>query len=254
MGGKPAWVGIAPSPKVFEQLDPEEVSVLALLAWSTATKRPVTSLDVAALPDRNGKQLGLTEAKSITRTLMDLKIVSTLGMNNDRPLSVFLGGFQPAAARRPASGPYQGSPDRPVKRFEGRPSAAAPRGASARPQKSGQIVENKASGLPNLETTPKTPGFVAAEAQKLREAQAKVEGGRFQGDLVDAATERKRILEARVSLYERWLNLEPAHPVLPKVLARKRKALPELAYQLERARAKQAELEAEQAAEGRTGE
>lgn len=100
-GHKPAWVGIAPSPKVFDQLDFEETRVLALLAWCAATNRPVTSLDVAALSDRNGNPLGIEDAKSITETLSNLKIASVLGMRNEKPLSVFLGGYQPRGGGYP---------------------------------------------------------------------------------------------------------------------------------------------------------
>ncbi|MFE0472724.1 hypothetical protein ACFW2V_14015 [Streptomyces sp. NPDC058947] len=214
MNGKQGWVGIPPSPKVFEQLDQEEVSVLALLAWSSATNRPVTSRDLAALPDRNGTALGAIEAKHITKTLSELKIASVLGMNNDRPLSVFLGGFQPASTAR-----------RPVPPRLDYPKAVAD-----------QVIENKSGGLPALRTTSLTPAFVPKEAKLLREAQAKVDSGAFGDDRVGAAIERKRILEARIDLYQRWLTLERSHPVLAKFLERKRKALPELRFQLERAR------------------
>lgn len=214
VNGKQGWVGIAPSPKVFEQLDQEEISVLALLAWSSATNRPVTSRDVAALPDRNGTALGVAEAKNITKTLTDLKIASVLGMNNDRPLSVFLGGFQPAAAAKRSVPPRQHYP-------------------KAEPD---QLIENRTGGLPALRTTAMTPAFVPVEAQRLRAAQVRVDSGEFGDDKVGAAVERKRILEERIGLYQRWLNLERSHSVLAQFLERKRRALPELEYQLERAR------------------
>lgn len=214
VNGKQGWTGIVPSPKVFEGLDFEEISVLALLAWASAANRPVTARDVASLPDRNGSPLGQREAEDITRELTNLGVISVRGMHNDRPLSVFVGGFQPAsAARRP-----------------GLPRMDYPK---AEPD---QLIENKAGNLPPLRTTRLTPAFVPGEAKKLREALLRVEAGHFGDDLVSAAAERKRILEERIALYRRWLNLESNHPVLGKFLERKLKALPELEYQLERAR------------------
>ena len=218
MNGKPAWVGIAPSPAVFSQLDPEETTVLAFLAWSSVSRRPVKAADVAALPDRDGKPLGIIEAKGVVRGLKELHIASVLGMNNDRPLSVFLGGFQPPSATRPPAYP------------------------KAEPKR---VIENRTSGLSALKTTALTPAFVVAEAEKLRADQAAVEAGSFGDDLVGAAVERKRILADRIGLYQRWLAIEPGHLILPKFLERKRKALPELEFQVERARVKQAELAAE---------
>lgn len=111
-----------------------------------------------------------------------------------------------------------------------------------------QLIENKAGGLPALKTTRLTPAFVPERAAQLRKAQAEVEAGSFGTDLIGAATERLRILRDRIALYKEWLEVEPNHPFLWKVLERKRKALPELEYQLERARVKQAELNAENAA------
>jgi hypothetical protein len=218
VNGKQLWTGVPPSPRIFGQLDQEEVSVLALLAWSFATRQPVTSRDLAQLPDRNGTALGVVEAKHITRTLADLKIASVRGMNNDRPLAIFLGGFQPASAvSRPGAARFDRQPDYP----------------KAEPD---QLIENKSGGLPALRTTGLTPTFVPVEVRRLRDAQLKVDSGAFGDDRVGAAVERKRILEARIALYERWVSMERSHPVLPKVLARKRKALPELEYQLQRAR------------------
>src|ERR1044072_2078541 len=97
---KQPWTGIAPSPTVLGQLDYEEMAVLALLSWSTATNRPVTSLDVANLEDRDGKKLGPAEAKDIVLQLGDLKIASVDGMGNDRPMSVRLGGLVPRMPRK----------------------------------------------------------------------------------------------------------------------------------------------------------
>lgn len=241
MNGKSGWTGVAPSPQVIAQLDPEETAVLALLAWSLATNRPVTSTDLAELLDRRGEKLGLAEARNITKTLADLKVASVLGMNNDRPLSIFLGGFQPSSAvRRTDSG------------YSGRPGTGAPRPGMARSlnypkAEEGLIIENKSGGLPNLRTTAKTPAFVPEEAKKLRERQVANEGGKHGDNLVAAAVERRDILAGRIALYERWLTIEYSHPILGKVLARKRKALSELEFQLERAKVKQAELEAERA-------
>jgi hypothetical protein len=226
VNGKPAWVGIAPTPQVFRQLDPEETTVLAFLAWSTASRRRVTANEVAALPDRDDKPLGIGEAKAIVRSLAELKIASVLGMNNDRPLSVFLGGFQAPSGPRPAFPPTRTEP-------------------KAEPK---LLIENRTSGLPELKTTSSTPAYVPTEAAKLRTAQAAVEGGEFGEDLVAAAEERKRILVERIGLYERWRAAEPGHSILPKFLERKRKALPELEFQIERARVKQAERDAEAAA------
>lgn len=240
MNGKQAWTGVAPSPQVIAQLDPEEISVLALLAWSSATNRPVTSTDLADLPDRHGKKLGIAEARAVTKNLAEMKVASVLGMNNDRPLSVFLGGFQPSsAARRPDSS-----------RPGGYAGPGAGRSLNYPKAEEGLVIENKAGGLPALRTTFKTPAFVPVEAQKLRDRQAANEGGKHGDNLIAAAIERRDILAGRIALYERWLTIEFSHPILGKVLARKRKALPELEFQLERAKVKQAELEAERASQG----
>lgn len=256
---KPTWTGIAPTPRIFEQLDQEEISVLALLAWASATNRPITSAEIAALPDRNGNRLGLQEAKHITKTLANMKVVSVLGMNNDFPLSVFLGGFQPRSAsrfndtrsprtlppgargatarpaapgqtahRQPARSPFREPGQVPA------PVQAAPRLKLTRKQLGdGPVIENKTNELPKLRATNKTPDFVPREAGRLRAAQVRMESGEFGDDLVAAARERLRILEERIALYQRWLKEEPDHPALPAFLERKRKALPELRRQIE---------------------
>lgn len=267
------WVGIPPSPQVFAQLDPEATAVLALLTWSFGTNRPVTASQLAALPDRNGQPLGVLEAKRIVRELSDLRIASVRGMNNDLPLRVFLGGFQPASARRaaearpapqgrpvpaPTGAPVFQRPAPPVgrqprvrRRYERakpelvkNPPKSGYEGPMSRPK---QMIEKRADGLPYLRTTENSPQFVLREARHLRARQLAVESAGRSDDLVKAATERLRILTDRIGLYERWLAAEPAHWVLAEHLARKRKAVPELEYQLERAKVKQAERETENA-------
>lgn len=274
VNGKQGWTGVAPSPKVFEQLDFEEISVLALLAWSSATNRPVTSRDVAALPDRDGNPLGLEDARNITETLSSLKIASVLGMRNEKPLSVFLGGFQPRGggypresfkdARggrpQPRSGSSYGDvraaqPTRLPRPATERPvfidpETGRPRGTNQTPPKppaprpklpkvspdQGQLIESKSKLLPQLRTTSATPDFVEPAARSLRAAQMEVEAGKYRDDPVRAAEERLRILRERINLYERWLRAEPRHRVLAAFLEQKRKALPELEFQLERVR------------------
>lgn len=269
MHQKQPWTGVAPSPAVLGQLDPEQLSVLALLAWSTATNRPVTSQDVAEVRDRNGRPLGHAEAITITDGLSRLKVASVLGMRNDKPLGIFLGGFQPRGAaraqtaahsrgtegrfssdRRPDTRPqfrepHAGQPRPSGQRGPGRPG---PRADKPVPRHEGDLIEHKwAQDKPQLRTTNRTPAFVLREATQLKADQARVESKDFPGDQVAAAEERLRILKARVGLYERWRKVEPRHDVLPAFLARKRKALPELEYQLERSRVKKTELESEQA-------
>ena len=210
MEEKKKWIGVAPTPKVFAVLDLEEIAVLALLSWSAAANRPVLAEDIAALPDRDDKPLGPSEARQIVERLAALKIVSVLGMNTPRPLSVFLGGFQPKA--KPAFRPsYPTAP-------------------------SGARIET------GLLTTGKTPAFVIEESQKLRDAQAVIEQGEHGLDLVGAATERLRILNGRIALYRRWLVVESKHPRLREFLDKKVRAVSEMEFQLERAAAKQREL------------
>lgn len=216
---KPKWVGIAPSPKVFEQLDHEETTVLAYLAWVSASKRQAFAADVASLPDRHGQPLGSREAMQITRTLANLKIASVLGMNNDRALSILIGGFQPFSARRP---------DRPAAVPEGRSGSDHPK---ARP---GLPMEHSTGNLEALKTTRSTPAFVPAESKKLRDELNRI--AKSSMSPVRAAIARKEILVARISLYERWLALEPNHPTLAGWLERKRKALPELERDIQQAR------------------
>lgn len=247
MNGKRAWTGVAPSPKIFAELDPEETAVLALLAWCFATRRSVTSRDLAALPDRNGRPLGLTASRSITEALADMGIASVLGMNNDRPLSIFLGGYQPASRRFEAPRPAVRE-QAPAPRKESRPVApppskkngkrVIPRSQSKAPSKpgSGWGIDHDRRVEATLAATPRTPEYVLKEARKLRERQLRVESAESGLGLVEAAEERLRILEDRISLYERWLGDEPTHPTLAASLKRKRKAVPELRFQLERAR------------------
>lgn len=248
MNEKQPWTGIAPSPTVLGQLDYEEMAVLALLSWSTAANRPVTSVDVANLEDRDGKKLGPEEAKDIVRQLGDLKIVSVYGMSNERPMSVRLGGFVPRVPRR--FDDRRPAPQR---------SAPAPRSAPAaarRPESRSKPPQGKRGGTPpwvlkerrvetGLAVSPRTPDYVLPEATRLREEQIRIESGDFSGTLVEQAQARLSVLEGRIRLYERWLRDEPRHPGLPGALAKKRKAVPELKFQIERAAVKQAELAAE---------
>ena len=242
MNERPArtWTGIPPSAAVLAKLDYEEMAVLALLSWSSVTNRPVTSADVASLRDRDGTALGPGEAKDIVQSLSRARIMSVFGMNNERPLSVLLGGFQPRQSRRPAfaarsSVPHGIAPQRKFTPRPGRPAGAPPC----------KWVFKSRRVETGLEMTPSTPPYVMTGAAKLREEQAAVEGGAFGGNLVAAAEARLGVLRGRIALYERWLESEPGHPSLAKVLDKKRKAVPEMEYQIERARVKQAELEAE---------
>lgn len=256
-GKQAAWVGVPPSPQVFDQIDTEEITVLAFLTWASAANRPVTASDLAKLPDRDGKALGIIEAKTIVRSLKDLKIVSVLGMNNEKPLGVFIGGFQPAAAaRRPTP---TGLTTTPAPRAPGMRPAGMPGG---RPGTPGRAIPPSQSKAPRnepdkwgisrdrriestLAATDRTPAFVLEEVSKLRDRQLAIEANAGKQDLVEAAQARLKILLDRISLYERWLAAEPQHPTLRSFIAKKRKAVPEMKYQLERAPVKKAELEAE---------
>lgn len=248
MNEKQIWTGIAPSPTVLGQLDYEEMAVLALLSWSTATNRPVTSLDVAEIVDRDGKKLGPSEARKIVQDLGDMKIVSVYGMSNERPMSVRLGGFVPRVPRKfedRRPGPQRFTP--------------APRSAPAatrRPEGRSKPPQGKRGGTPpwvlkerrvetGLAVSPRTPEYVLPEATRLREEQIRIESGEFSGTLVEQAEARLAVLEGRIRLYEKWLRDEPRHPALPGALEKKRKAVPEMKFQIERAAVKQAEMAAE---------
>lgn len=247
MNEKQYWTGIAPSAAVLAQLDYEEMAVLALLSWCTATSQPVTSTDVANLADRDGKPIGLTEAREIVQHLAEMKVASVFGMSNDRPMSVRLGGFQPRTPRRFAD-------DR-------KPAAMRPAGPPVRrPEVRKPMGSHKQTGTPpwvlkekrvetGLEVTPRTPAYVLPEAARLREAQVRIETGQVEGTLVDKAKARLMVLQGRIALYERWLGDEPKHPTLARVLDKKRNAVPEMKFQIDRAQIKQRELEAEAHAE-----
>lgn len=243
MNEKQPWTGIAPSPTVLAHLDYEEVTALALLSWSSAVNCPVTSADVADLKDRDGNRLGREEAQEIVKHLSELKIVSVFGMSNERPMSIRLGGFQPRVPRRFLN-------DRRPAMATAR-SVPPPRRPDA-PRKSG--APHKSGGTPpwvlkerrvetGLEITVRTPSYVQGEAAALRSEQVSVEGGAYHDDRVGAARVRLGILLKRISLYERWLKDEPTHPSLAAALEKKRKAVPEMEFQIERAKVKQAELE-----------
>lgn len=278
--GRPTWTGIIPTPKVFEQLDYEETSVLALLAWSVASNRPVTASDVASLPDRNGEPLGRAEAKVITQRLTDLGILSVLGMHNDRALGIFVGGFQPLAALKASQHAAGRSAFSPGGRPEFSSSTPAQRSHIAPPPRArhsqstpgspaytstrpGKPTERRSGPPPfprerrierDLGATTRTPTWVIEEAHKLRDRQTELESGTTELPLVKAAEERLNILKSRIDLYQRWLRAEPSHPTLRPVLRRKRAALPELRYQLERARMPGgSKREQKRKAEGRDG-
>ena len=243
MNEKQHWTGVAPSAAVLSQLDFEETSVLALLTWCTAANQPVTSADVARLADRDGKALGVEEAREIVQHLSEMKVVSVFGMGNDRPMSIRVGGFQPRIPKRFADHRANG--------------AAAPRGVPAqrRPETRRPMPGRKQGGTPpwilkdrrvetGLAATPHTPAYVLPEAARLRERQIKVENGSLTGTLVEQAQARLDVLLGRIDLYERWLKDEPRHRELPGILAKKRAAVAEMKFQVERAQVKQAELEA----------
>lgn len=234
------WTGIAPSAAALSQLDYEEMSVLALLSWCSVTNRPVTSADLATIKDRDGTPLGIEEAREIVRNLTEMRIMSVLGMANARPLSVLLGGFQPrSGARRPGApfrtaAPHAAPPSRKPGQRPGRNQAPAYK----------WVFKNRRVET-GLEMSPGTPSFVMPEAERLRKAQLDIEQGLHGDDLVAAANGRLGVLKSRIALYERWLRNEPGHPTLAKVLEKKRNAVPELEFQVERAQVKQAELEKE---------
>lgn len=247
MNEKQHWTGVAPSPRVLAQLDFEETAVLALLSWCTAANRPVTSTDVASLEDRDGKPIGVSEAREIVKTLGDKKIVSVFGMGNDRPMSIRVGGFQPRTPRK-------FDDRRPVLRSSAPPQRtfSGPRRTDSPPRKG--APSRKPTGTPpwvlkerrvetGLAVTFRTPAYVLPEAARLREEQIRIESGTFPGSLVEQAQARLDVLKGRISLYERWLKDEPGHRELPGALEKKRRAVPEMQFQVERAAVKQAELE-----------
>lgn len=263
MSEKPNWTGIAPSPAVLAQLDYEEMATLALLCWSTAANQPVTAANIADLEDRDGTKLGIDEAREIVKHLGDMKIASVFGMGNERPMSVRVGGFQPRAPRnfgsdrrpagntsftqnRPArtSGPVR--TDRPVRteRTE-RPRWANP---SNKPTAKHPWLLKQHRVETGLEVTPKTPAYVSEEAAKLRKEQVDIESGAYGNDLVGAAKARLNVLMRRIALYSRWLKDEPNHPRLASILEKKRKAVPEMEFQIERAKVKQMNPEEERRA------
>lgn len=240
MNEKPNWTGIEPSPAALETLDYEEMATLALLCWSSASNQPVTAKDVAALKDRDGVALGIGEARDIVRHLGDLKIVSVFGMGNERPMSVRVGGFRPRMPRTAFT------PDR-------RPATAstsvrtAPRKAPGPRKQTGTppwvLKERRVET--GLEITDTTPEYVRNIAAKLRARQVGIESGSHGDDLVGAAEARLDILMGRIALYEQWLLDEPKHPKLRAILDKKRKAVPEMKFQIERAKAKQVEADGE---------
>jgi hypothetical protein len=241
MNERQIWTGIAPSPKVLAQLDYEEMATLALLSWSTAANRPVTSADVAELEDRDGNKLGLEEARDIVKNLGDMKVVSVYGMGNDRPMSVRVGGFQSRTPRRFTDDRRPSAP----RAVTPAPRRAAPvRGPQQKKGTPPWVLKDRRVEA-GLEITPRTPDYVLPESTLLRKAQVGIESGGFAGTLVEAAEARLAVLRGRIALYERWLKDEPRHATLSAVLAKKRKAVPELEFQVERARVKQAELETE---------
>jgi len=240
---------VAPSPRVLAELDYEQMAVLALLSWCTAANQPVTSTDVASLEDRNGKPIGMDEAREIVRDLGDMKVVSVFGMGNDRPMSVRVGGFQPRIPkrfddRRPAAPRAATAP----RQFSGGRQDSRPRKTAMAPRKPGGTppwVLKERRVETGLAVTPRTPAYVLPEAARLRDEQIRIEGGDFKGTLVEQARARLAVLEGRIRLYERWMRDEPGHRELPGVLAKKRKAVPEMKFQIDRAAVKQAELESE---------
>lgn len=236
MDERKRWEGVAPTPRVIAELDFEETAVLAYLAWSAGTNRPVRATDVAQIPDRNGHQLGLEDARQTVERLNRMKILSVLGMRTTEPLSIFLGGFQPR--QRPADRPAPS-----IRPFQQpAPRAARPPQRPQRAPGKQPWVKKSARIESDLAATGQTPGFVFTESEALKAAQVKVESGAFGDRLADAAKERLRILEGRIGLYERWLKAEPGHPKLAGFLRRKRDALPEMKYQVERAEIKEREL------------
>lgn len=249
MNEKQHWTGVAPSNRVLAQLDYEEMAVLALLTWSTAANQAVTSVDVANLSDRDGKPIGLAEAREIVQNLGEMKVVSVFGMGNDRPMSIRVGGFQPRTPRkfddrRPAALRSVAAP----RQFPGGRQDARPRKSAVPPRKQTGTppwVLKERRVETGLAVTPRTPEYVLPEAAKLREEQMRIEGGDFPGTLVEQAKARLSVLEGRIRLYERWMRDEPGHRELPGILAKKRKAVPEMRFQIERAAVKQAELESE---------
>lgn len=254
MNEKSTWTGIAPSPAVLARLDYEEMATLALLCWSSASNRPVTAADVASLRDRDDLEMGIDEARDIVKRLGLMKVVSVFGMANERPMSVRVGGFQPRTPRsfggdrRPATG----APERPSS--TGRPSFAERSTPAERPARARYNQWANGPGKPTakhpwllkqhrvetgLEVTPRTPSYVSEAATRLRTEQVAIEGGNYGDDLVGAAKARLDVLLGRIALYERWLKDEPGHPKLAKILEKKRKAVPEMKFQIERAKAKQ---------------
>lgn len=245
MNEKQQWTGVAPSPAVLAQLDYEQMAVLALLAWCTAANQPVTSADVARLEDRDGKPLGLTEAREIVQHFGEAKIVSVFGMSNDRPMSVRVGGFQPRVPKRFAD-------HRPALPAQHRPETrrpAGPRRSDATPPWVRAAQRKPFRVETGLEVTDRSPAYVLTEAAELRERQLRIENGTLTGTLTEQAMVRLEVLRGRIGLYERWLRDEPRHPSLAAVLMKKRAAVPEMEFQVERARIKQAELEASSSAD-----
>jgi hypothetical protein len=226
---KKRWEGVAPSPAIVGSLDEEEAKVLALLAWSVAVHQPVTSTDLANIKDRNGEPIGIDDARSIVADLMEMRLTSVLGMRNENPLSIFLGGFRP----KPGSPTFS----RPETRRSPVRSRTAPAPRPGTPAKAAPANFKAVRIDKGLMSTPNTPDFVVKAAEKLKTDFVKVRDPEAALSRVQRAEEHLRIMEARIALYEHWLTTED-RPDIRDAIEQKRASLPTLKKQLEQAREK----------------
>lgn len=239
------WIGVTPAPAILGLLDYEEMAVFALLAWSMATNRPVTAKDLAALLDRDERKLGAEEVREITRRLdHDFKMASVRGLNNEYPLGIRLGGFQPPHVRRSPSD----APDKRNQNASARKTSDSKGRSGPGEKTNAQIpfVRNDRRVETSLSTTDNTPAYVMEEALKLRARESAIQNGEFGDDAIKAAEARLEILYDRIKLYERWLRDE-SRPDLPKILLKKYRAVEDVKFRLNQSRIKRA---AEQATEG----
>jgi len=247
---KKPWEGIAPDPQVFYQLDMEQITVLAHIAWCSAARRPILLTDLVRLPGEDDAPLGYDNVIDIIESLVELNICSVRNhykreaRTGQLPLSVFVGGFQkrfPPVTGNGASftPPVPVSAPAPVQRT----TPFVPRSERPKTQRYFPPQANLEDRV-LIETgvyvrKSKTPPHILDGFAELKKKVHATETSTELGPVEKVAAMHK-LAEERVVLYKRLLKSNPNNEKIAGVLAKKKKIAEELKVQLDNVRRREA--------------
>ena len=251
---KKPWEGIAPDPQVFYQLDFEQITVLAHIAWCSAARRPILLPDLVNLPGDNGDEpprpLGHDNVIDIIESLVAMNVCSVRNhykreaRSGDLPLSVFVGGFQkrfpPITGNGSSFTPRVPATQAPPaqRNFREEPRKEKP------PQQRYYPPQVDPDDRVLIETgvyarKSKTPAYIIDGFSELKKEIVATETSTELGP-VEKVEAMYQLAQKKVVLYKRWLKTNPNNKKIADILDKKKRIAEEIKTQLDNVRRREA--------------